>query len=167
MRTELDVRRISRPSFCPVHQHSVHTTLRSRRPTEHKRSRFCCLVIPSELFLPITSWSGPGCSSCFSPTHQGSSQPPQITRLSSVVGVNRSRRIKRLSFSSEVALQLFPVTLSFHDVCRCKLRKAGGGSAGQLDQNGSYLGLGNGTSVRGICTCCWEWACSQITDPEG
>lgn len=126
MRTDLEARRISRPSFCPLHQRSGHTTLRSRRPTEHRRSRFYCLVIPSELFLPITSRSGPGCSSRFSPTHQGSSQPPQMTRSPSAVGVNRSRPVRRLSFISEVALQLLPVTLSLHAVCRWKLGKAGG-----------------------------------------
>lgn len=152
---------------------ALFTNIQSTRPRDHKRSPICCLVIPSELFLPITGRSAPGCSSRFSPTHQGSSRPPQITRLSSVVGANRSRRIKRLSFISEVVLQLFPVTLSFHAVCRCKLGKVGGRggglSAGQLDQNGSYLGLGNGTSVRGICTCCWEWSQGMQTDyrPRG
>lgn len=38
-----------------------------------------------------------------------------------------------------------------------------GGTAAQSDQNGSYLGLGTRTSVRGMCTCVGAWSRGKQT----
>lgn len=51
------------------------------------------------------------------------------------------------SSASAVALQLLPPAPSFRAASLRVLRR--GGSAGQTDRCGSYLGLGNGTSVGG------------------
>lgn len=58
----------------------------------------------------------------------------------------------------------FPSLSPFTPSVAVSLGEVGGGPAGQLGQNGSYLGLGNGTSVRGLCTCCWEWSQGMQTD---
>lgn len=79
------------PSFCSVRQpdlsfnpHAAATTLTHRS----QMSQLCCFVAPSEFFSTTQVGSAPGCLSSFSPTHPCSSEPPQITFLSSVVGVS-------------------------------------------------------------------------------
>lgn len=158
MRTDLDIRRlVSLFLLCSP----TGSLIQSTRPCYDIDSPITNVPIllfcrPKWFFLLNTGRFSPGRSSsgtCIGPTHPCSSQPPQITFSSSIVGVSWSRNIKRPSFLSVIAFQLSLLALSFHAVSLCELRR---GSAGQPDQHGSYLGLGNDTSVRGICTCCWD-----------
>lgn len=76
-------------SFLP---HASAATLTHRSQT----GRFCCLVVPSEMFLLNPGRFSPDCSSsrtCFSSTHRCSSEPPQITFLSLVVGCEISKAL--------------------------------------------------------------------------